>query len=61
MSGLAAHFARGATGVTLIGWALRYADTQPVLAAAAGIMAVVALRGCPACWLFGLWDRMRQL
>jgi hypothetical protein len=60
MSALTAHLARGATGVTLIGWALNYADTQPVLAAAAGIMAVVALRGCPACWLFGLWDRLTR-
>jgi hypothetical protein len=60
MNQLTAHLARGITGVTLIGWALTYADTQPLLAAAAGIMAVVALRGCPACWVFGLWDRMRH-
>ncbi len=60
MTGLTAHLARGFTGATLIGWALIYADTQPVLAAAAGIMAVVALRGCPACWMFGLWDRLTR-
>jgi len=58
MTALAAHLARGVTGVTLIGWALTYADTHPLLAAASAIMAIVALRGCPACWLFGLWDRM---
>ena len=56
MTRLTAHLVRGATGAALIVWALTYAATQPALAVAAGVMAVIALRGCPACWLFGLWD-----
>ena len=60
MSRLTAHLVRGATGAVLILWALMYAGTQPVLAIAAGVMAVIALRGCPACWVFGLWDTIRH-
>ena len=60
MNRLTAHLVRGATGAALIAWALLFASTQPVLASAAGVIAVVALRGCPACWLFGLWDNIRH-
>ena len=60
MTRLTAHLIRGVTGAVLIVWALTYAGTQPVLAVAAGVMAVVALRGCPACWMLGLWDSIRH-
>ena len=60
MTRLTAHLVRGATGAALIAWALTYATTQPALAVVAGVMAVIALRGCPACWLFGLWDSIRH-
>jgi hypothetical protein len=33
----------------------------PVLAVAAGVMAAVAMRGCPACWMLGLWETFRDL
>jgi hypothetical protein len=58
MTRLTAHLVRGATGAALIGWALFFASTQPALAVAAGAMAGVALRGCPACWMLGLWDTL---
>lgn len=60
MTRLTAHLVRGTTAAALIAWAILYAQTQPVLAVAAGAIAVAAMRGCPACWLFGLWDSIRH-
>jgi hypothetical protein len=60
MTRLTAHLIRGATGATLLAWALLFGSTQPALAIAAAVLAVVALRGCPACWIFGLWDSIRH-
>ena len=60
MTRLTAHLVRGALGAALIAWTLVFASTQPVFAVGAGIMAGVALRGCPACWLLGLWDNIRH-
>ena len=60
MTRLTSHLVRGATAAVLLGWALFYADTQPVFAILAGIVAVAAMRGCPACWAFGLWDTLRH-
>jgi hypothetical protein len=60
MSRLTAHLVRGATAAILIAWALAFASTQPALAVAAGVMAAIAMRGCPACWMLGLWDSIRH-
>ena len=60
MTRLTMHLVRGATAAVLIAWALMFADTQPVLVIAAGVMAVIAMRGCPACWMLGLWDTFRH-
>jgi hypothetical protein len=60
MTRLTAHLVRGATAAVLIGWGLAFASTQPALAVAAGVMAMIAMRGCPACWLLGLWDTLRH-
>jgi nicotinamide riboside transporter PnuC len=38
----------------LIGWALLHQASDPVFAAIAGVLAVVAMRGCPMCWTIGL-------
>ena len=54
MTRLTAHLLRGALAAGLIAWALCHAHTQPAFAAAAGVVAVIAMGGCPACWLFGL-------
>jgi hypothetical protein len=58
MSAIAAHLLRGATAAVLVAWAFAFASTQPVLAIAAAVMAGIAMRGCPACWLFGLAERV---
>jgi hypothetical protein len=60
MTRLTAHLIRGATGAALIAWALLFADTQPALAVVSGVAAAIALRGCPACWMLGLWDTLRH-
>jgi hypothetical protein len=60
MTRLTAHLVRGATASVLIAWALFFATTQPALAVVSGVMAVIAMRGCPACWMLGLWDTLRH-
>ena len=58
MTRLTAHLVRGATAAVLIAWTLLFAESQPVLAAVSGVMAAIAMRGCPACWMLGLWDTL---
>jgi hypothetical protein len=53
---LAAHVIRGAIAAVLLTWALPHQSSDPALAVAAGIVAVVAMRGCPACWTLGLFE-----
>jgi hypothetical protein len=60
MTSLIAHLVRGATGAALIAWTLLFADTQPWLAVVSGVMAAIALRGCPACWVLGLYDKVTR-
>ena len=61
MTRLTAHLVRGATAAALIAWTLLFAESQPALAVVSGVMAVIAMRGCPACWMLGLWDTFRDL
>lgn len=56
MTRLTAHLIRGAIAAALIAWALLHTQTQPALAVAAGVVAVIAMRGCPACWMLGLFE-----
>jgi hypothetical protein len=60
MTRLTAHLVRGAIAAVLIAWALLFASTQPALAVVSGVMAAIAMRGCPACWMLGLWDTLRH-
>jgi hypothetical protein len=60
MTRLTAHLVRGAIAAVLIAWALLFASTQPALAVVSGVMAVIAMRGCPACWMLGLWDTLTR-
>ena len=53
---LVAHLLRGAVAATLIAWALLHQSSDPVFAVAAVVVAVVAMRGCPACWTVGLFE-----
>jgi hypothetical protein len=52
---LAAHITRGAIAGALLTWAVLHQSSQPTLAVAAGVAAVVAMRGCPLCWTLDLF------
>ena len=60
MTRLTAHLVRGATAATLLAWALMFAPMQPAVSLVASVMAVIAMRGCPACWMLELWDTLRH-
>ena len=49
-----AHLIKGATAATLLGWAWLHQSSEPAFAIGALVLAVVAMRGCPMCWLLGL-------
>jgi len=53
-STIAAHLMRGAIAAALIAWAVSNQSSHPAFAIAAGVLAVVAMRGCPLCWTMGL-------
>ena len=57
---LAAHLVRGVIAAALIAWALLHQSSDPVLAVAAGAVAVVAMRGCPLCWTVGLVETIGE-
>ena len=48
------HLLRGTAGVALVVLAFDVASNTPVVAIAAGLLAVIAFRGCPMCWTIGL-------
>jgi hypothetical protein len=53
---VAAHLARGVIAAALITFALLNQSSRPAFAVVAGVLAVVALRGCPLCWTMGLLE-----
>lgn len=53
-SSLAVHLLRGAVALIAIMFAFHYSSTHPALAFVAVVSAVVALGGCPGCWVAGL-------
>jgi len=54
------HLLRGAAAVGLIVAALFLSGYGVVWSAIAGIGAIVLLRGCPMCWLMGLFETMQK-
>jgi hypothetical protein len=56
--GLPAHLLRGALGLTLLWWAIGNWQASPAPAVVGAVIAVVLMRGCPMCWLFGLGEVM---
>lgn len=60
MTRLTAHVVRGATAAALIAWALLFSQSEPALAVVAGVAAAIAMRGCPACWMLGLFDAISE-
>ncbi len=55
---IAGHLVRGAVGFGLIGSALALAASTGPAALALAIGGMVALRGCPMCWIAGLVERL---
>ncbi len=54
------HLLRGAAAIALIFAAFFFRSYGLVWPALAGIGAVLLLRGCPMCWLVGLFETIRQ-
>jgi hypothetical protein len=55
---LSIHLLRGAAALALLVLGFVSASTVPWLLPVALIGAVVLLRGCPMCWLAGLFEKM---
>jgi hypothetical protein len=55
---VARHLARGAVGFGLIGLALALAASTGPVALLLAPLGLGALRGCPACWIRGLIERV---
>ncbi len=53
------HLVRGVIGVALLVAAFSLAGSLPLVALPLGGGALVAFRGCPTCWLAGLFEAAR--
>ena len=53
---IVAHLVRGAIAATLLPWAITHASSHPGSALVSVGVSVIAMRGCPMCWLVGLID-----
>jgi hypothetical protein len=51
-----AHLIKGATAAALLAWAWLHQSSDPMLAVGGLVLAVVAMRGCPMCWVLGLFE-----
>lgn len=58
------HFARGAIGIAAVAAAVMLGGARGggavALSLALGVVALIALRGCPICWSIGLAGMLRQ-
>ncbi len=57
---LAAHLLRGGAAAALMSIAFEYQASHPIASLAAGIGALIAIRGCPVCWTLGLFETLLQ-
>ena len=57
---LTGHLIRGAMAFALIYLAIKQQPFHPVASLLAGLLALVAMRGCPVCWTIGLAETIRQ-
>lgn len=57
---LGAHLMRGAAAAALLAWAIVEQSAHPWRSLGAGVVALVALRGCPMCWTVGLLETLAQ-
>ena len=51
---------RGVIAAGLITWALLHQLSNPAFAVAAGVVALVVMRGCPLCWTVGLLETIGE-
>ena len=54
------HLLRGALGLAGVLFALKLATERPVVSIALVLGSLVALRGCPMCWIAGLFGTLQQ-
>jgi len=59
-SSVSVHLLRGAAAISLIFAAFFLSSYGAVWSAIAVIGAIVLLRGCPMCWLMGLFETMQK-
>lgn len=57
---LSGHLIRGAVAFGLLYCAISQQQAHPVGSLLAGLLALVALRGCPMCWAIGLVETIQQ-
>ena len=57
---LTGHAIRGAVAFALLYLAIGQQDLHPAASLFAGLLALVAMRGCPVCWTIGLAETIRQ-
>ena len=57
---LTGHVIRGAVAFALLYLAIEQQHVHPVTSSVAGLLALVAMRGCPVCWTIGLAETIRQ-
>jgi hypothetical protein len=56
---LTGHVIRGAAAFALLYLAIAQQHSHPVASLMAGVLALVAMRGCPVCWAIGLAETIR--
>jgi len=59
-SSVSVHLLRGGAAIGLIFAAFFLSSYGIVWAVIAGVGAIVLLRGCPMCWLMGLFETIKQ-
>jgi hypothetical protein len=57
---LTGHVIRGAVAFFLLYLAIGHQHVHPATSLVAGLLALVAMRGCPVCWTIGLVETIRQ-
>ena len=57
---LSGHLLRGAAAFGLMYLAVAQQQAHPLRALAAGLAALVVMRGCPMCWAIGLVETVQQ-
>jgi hypothetical protein len=57
---LTVHLLRGIVALALIVSAMILSSEAMIFSASAVVAAIVLLRGCPMCWLIGLFETIRR-